>query len=156
MGSEMCIRDSKWVMLDAACIHSRLVLPMEQPQADEAWSRAKLDDRRAKSVLEKMNADLRPGNMKAEKLTGATLLREFLVQRVAPLQAHSHPLWTLGGADDDLRLNSAALANGDLVAALRFLVGEDVEGLEGTPAPCSFPTTGNRWWTPCPPLMGTV
>lgn len=32
-----------------------------------------------------MNADLRPGNAKAAKLTGATLLREFLTQRVAPL-----------------------------------------------------------------------
>ena len=47
-------------------------------QANEAWSCVKLDDRRAKSVLEKMNADLRPGNMKAAKLTGATLLRELL------------------------------------------------------------------------------
>ena len=34
-------------------------------------------------MLEKMNTDLRPGNMKAAKLTGATLLREFLAQRVA-------------------------------------------------------------------------
>ena len=39
---------SKWVMMDARCIHSRLVLPTEQPQPDEAWSHAKLDDRRAK------------------------------------------------------------------------------------------------------------
>ena len=65
-------------MLDAGCIHSRLVLPTEQPQADEAWSRVKLDDRWAKLMLEKVNANLRPGNMKAAKLTGATLLRELL------------------------------------------------------------------------------
>ena len=69
---------SKWVMMDARCIHSRLVLPTEPAQPDEAWSRMKLDDRRAKLMPEKMNADLRPGNMKAAKLTGATLLREFL------------------------------------------------------------------------------
>ena len=82
-----------------------------------------------------MNADLRPGNIKAAKLTGATLLREFLAQRVAPLQVHSRPLWMLRGADDDLRVNSAALADEELVAALRLLVGDDVEGLEGAPAP---------------------
>ena len=58
-----------------------MVLPTEQPQHDEAWSRAKLDDRQAKLVVEKMNADLRRSNMKAAKLTGATLLREFLMQR---------------------------------------------------------------------------
>ena len=57
-------------MMDAKCNHSRLVLPMEQPQADEAWSRVKLVDHRVKLVLEKMNADLRPGNMKATKMTG--------------------------------------------------------------------------------------
>ena len=84
------------------------MLPTEQPQADEAWSRAKLDDRRANSVLEKMNADLRPGNMKAETLAGVALLREFLTQRVAPLQAHSRPLWRLEHVDADLRLNSEA------------------------------------------------
>ena len=122
-------------MLDAGCINSRLALPTEQLQADEAWSRVKLDDRRAKLVLEKMNADLRPSNMKAAKLTGAMLLREFLVHRVVPLQAHSCPLWRLGDADIDLRLNSAALADEDLTAALRFLVGEDVEGPEGAPIP---------------------
>ena len=87
---------SKWVMMDAGCIHSRLVLPTEQPQPDEAWSRAKLDDRRAKLVLEKMNDSLRPGNVKAAKLTGAMLMREFLTLQVAHLQAHLHPLWTLG------------------------------------------------------------
>ena len=79
---------------------------MGQPKSVDAWSRANLDDRRAELVLEKMNADLRPGNMKVAKLTGATLLREFLAHRVAPLQAHSRPLWRLEEADADLRLNS--------------------------------------------------
>ena len=98
-------------MLDAGCINSRLVLPTGQPQADEAWSRANLDGRRAKLVLEKMNVDLRPSNMKAVKLTGATLLREFLAHWVAPLQAHSRLLWRLGDADSDLCLNSEALVD---------------------------------------------
>ena len=58
--------------------------------------------------------------MKAAKLTSATLLREFLAHRVAPLHAHSRPLWRLGDADTDLCLNSKALADEDLAAALRF------------------------------------
>ena len=86
-------------------------------------------------MLEKMNADLRPSDMKATKLTGATLLREFLAHRVAPLQAHSRPLWRLNDADTNLRLSSEALADEDLSAALRFLVGEDVASLEGAPVP---------------------
>ena len=60
-------------------------------------------------MLEKMTVDLKPGNAKAAKLTGAMLLREFLMLRVAPLQACSLPLWTLGGAEDKLRLSPTAL-----------------------------------------------
>ena len=83
-------------MVDAYCVHPRLKQPTEMPQSDEGWSRAKLTDVRATSVLEKMNADLRPGNAKAAKVTGAMLPREFLMLRVAPLQARSSPLWMLG------------------------------------------------------------
>ena len=85
----------------------------------------KLTDDWAAPVLEKMNADLKPGNVKAAKLTGAMLLREFLMLRVAPLQACSCPLWTLGGEDDKLRLNSVALTDEELAAALRLLVEDD-------------------------------
>ena len=111
------------VMVDARCHNSRLELPTKQPEAVEAWSRTKLDDRRAKLVLEKMNADLRPGSLRAAKLTGASLLREFLSHRVAPLQAHSRPLWRLADADVILRLSLDALSDEDLTAALRCLVG---------------------------------
>ena len=83
---------SKWVMVDVGRLHPQLVLPTRQPKSVDAWSRAELVDPRAKAVLKRMNANLRPGNLGAVKLTGATLLREFLEHRVAPLQEHSLPL----------------------------------------------------------------
>ena len=95
----------------------------------------KLDDRRVKLVLEKMKVDLRPGNLRAAKLTGATLLRVFLENRVAPLQEHSLPLWRLGGADAALRLSSEALTDEDLAAALHSLVWGDVASPMGAPVP---------------------
>ena len=55
-------------MVDAGRIHPRLVLPMEHPTSSDDWSRAELVDPRAKLVLEKMDADLRPANMAATKL----------------------------------------------------------------------------------------
>ena len=69
-------------------------------------------------MLEKMNANLRPGSLRAAKLTGASLLREFLSHRVAPLQAHSRPLWRLTDTDVVLRLSLDALNDEDLTAAL--------------------------------------
>ena len=54
---------------------------------------------------------------------------------MASLQAHSRPLWMLEGTDDKLRVSPTALADEDLAAALRFLVGEDMASLEGAPTP---------------------
>ena len=75
-----------------------------------------------------MNADLRPGNLGAAKLTGAMLLREFLEHRVAPLREHSLPLWRL-------HPSPVVLAGEDLAAVLQSLVGGDVARLGGAHVP---------------------
>nr|XP_020192514.1 transcription initiation factor TFIID subunit 3-like [Aegilops tauschii subsp. strangulata] len=113
--------------MDAKFVHPRLVLPTEIPQSDKGWSCVKLTDERATSVLEQMNTDLKPGNTKAAKVTGAMLLWEFLMLRVAPLLARTRPLWRLGDEEDKVRLSSEALPDGELAAALRLLVGDDQE-----------------------------
>ena len=115
-------------MVDAGRIHPRLILPTEQPTSSDDWSRAELVDPRAKPVLEKMDVELRPGNMSAAKLTGASLLREFLEHQVAPLRKYSLPLWRP-------RLSPAVLADEDLAAVLQSLVGGDVARLEGASVP---------------------
>ena len=119
---------SKWVLVDAGRIHPRLILPTEQPTSSSDWGRAELVDPRAKLVLEKMDADLRPANMAAAKLTGASLLREFLEHQLAPLRQYSLPMWRP-------RPSPPALADGDLAAVLQSLVGGDVARLEGAPTP---------------------
>nr|XP_020192898.1 wiskott-Aldrich syndrome protein family member 1-like [Aegilops tauschii subsp. strangulata] len=55
------------------------------------------------------------------------LLREFLMLRVAPLQVRTRPLWRLGDEEDKVHLSPEALPDGELVAALRLLVGDDQE-----------------------------
>src|SRR3954465_5849175 len=84
---------SKWVLVDAGRIHPRLILPTEQPVSSGDWGRAELADPHAKPVLEKMDADLKPANMAAAKLTGASLLREFLEHQLAPLRQYPLPMW---------------------------------------------------------------
>ena len=79
-------------------------------------------------MLEKMDAELRPANMAAAKLTGASLLREFLERQLAPLRQYSLPMWRP-------HPSPAALADGDLAAVLQSLVGGDVARLEGAPTP---------------------
>ena len=76
-------------MLDAKLAHPRLMLPMEAPRQGKEWPRVELVDERASSVLGQMMTDLKPGNARAAKITGAMLLREFLTMRVALLQARA-------------------------------------------------------------------
>ena len=73
-------------MVDAGRIHPRLILPTAHPASSDDWSRVELVDPRAKPVLEKMHADLRPASMAAVKLTGASLLREFPEHQLALLR----------------------------------------------------------------------
>ena len=122
-------------MVDAGRTHSRLILPTGQPKSADDWSRAELVDPRARPVLEKMDADLWPDNMATAKLTGASLLREFLEHRVAPLREHSLLLWKHGRADAALRSNLEALADEDLATVLHALVEGDMARLEGAPVP---------------------
>ena len=72
-----------------------------------------------------MQTDLKPGNAKAAKVTGAMLLREFLMLRVASLQARARPLWELGDEGDKTRLRPGPLPDDELATVLRLLVGEN-------------------------------
>nr|XP_020201555.1 proline-rich protein 36-like [Aegilops tauschii subsp. strangulata] len=95
------------------------------PVSQEGWLRAKLTDPRAVQVLQRMTADLKPGDSRAAKLTGAMIVKEFMTQDVAPLQARPRPLWKLEDEGDDLRLRPEALSVEELGSALRSLVGDD-------------------------------
>ena len=112
-------------MMDAKCAHPCLTPSTEMPQSNKGWLRAELADERALPVLAQMQEDLKPGNAKAAKVTGAMLLREFLMLRVAPLQARSRPMWKLGDGEDKIRLRLGALPDDELAAVLRLLVGDN-------------------------------
>ena len=58
-----------------------------------------------------MDADLRPASTAAAKLTGASLLREFLEHQLAPLHPYSLSMWRP-------HPSPAVLADEDLAAIL--------------------------------------
>ena len=66
--------------------------------------------------------------MAVAKLTGASLLREFLEHQLAPLRQYSLPMWRP-------HPSPVVLADEDLAAVLQSLVGGDVARLEGAPTP---------------------
>ena len=126
---------NKWIFMDAKRSYPRLELPTGLPTPQEGWSHEKLTDPRAEQLMEKMVVGLKPDDPKAEKLTGAMIVKEFLTQCLAPLQAHSHPLWSFKGAEDDLRLCSDTLSDEELSKAVRTLLGKDQGGPPDTHLP---------------------
>ena len=92
-------------------------------------------DPRARLVLEKMDMDLRPASMAAAKLTGASLLREFLEHQLAPLCQYPLPMWRP-------HLSPAVLVDEDLAAVLQSLVGGDLRGWRAPLCPCFFEMIG--------------
>ena len=63
--------------------------------------------------------------LKDAKLMGAMLIREFLKQRVAPLQDRPRPLWKLGGDDDKILLRRDPRPEEELKKVLLYLTGQD-------------------------------
>ncbi|KAE8820941.1 hypothetical protein D1007_00969 [Hordeum vulgare] len=82
----MCLKDA----------NPRLEESKELPEKTSAWSSTKLSDPRFVLVLERFSRDI-----SAKRLTGGMIVKEFLAQRLAPLQAHSSPLWEYRAGDDE-------------------------------------------------------
>ena len=52
------------------------------------------------------------------------VVKEFVRQRVAPLQRHSRSMWDLAGVEDPMRLQKTSLTAGTLSMVLELLTGE--------------------------------
>ena len=57
-------------------------------------------------------------------VTVPMVVKEFVRQRIAPLQRHSRPMWDLAGIEDPMRLQRPSLAAGTLSMVLKLLTGE--------------------------------
>ncbi|KAE8766884.1 hypothetical protein D1007_61825 [Hordeum vulgare] len=91
----------RWVLMSLKDANPRLEVPKGPPEKTSTWSSAKLSDPRAVPNLERFSRGI-----SAKRLTGGMRVKEFLAQRVAPLQAHSRPLWDYQLGDDKLMLRS--------------------------------------------------
>ena len=61
--------------------------------------------------------------LREKDLTGRMVVKEFLRQRVAPLQLHSRALWTLEGVEDPLWLHASLLDEATLSYSTKVLFG---------------------------------
>ena len=65
-------------------------------------------------------------------LTGQMVARDFVQRRIAPLQAHTKPMWMYSGPQDKMRLHPEALPEGQVALAMKVLFGRaEIPGAEG-------------------------
>ncbi|KAE8774839.1 hypothetical protein D1007_52743 [Hordeum vulgare] len=76
----------RWVLMCLKEANPWLEDLKELPDKTFAWISAKVSDPRDVPVLERFSRDI-----SAKRLTGRMIVKEFLAQRLAPLQAHSSP-----------------------------------------------------------------
>ncbi|KAE8820476.1 hypothetical protein D1007_01624 [Hordeum vulgare] len=88
-----------WVLMTLKDANPWMDEPKGLSEKTSAWSSVKLSNPRAAPVLERFSR-----NISAKRMTGGMIVKEFLAQRLAPLQAHSRPLWDYRAGDDELRL----------------------------------------------------
>ncbi|KAE8767172.1 hypothetical protein D1007_61509 [Hordeum vulgare] len=93
---------------------------MGLPEKTSVWTSAKLSEPRAAPILERFSRDI-----SAKRLTSGMIVKEFLAQRLAPLQAHSRPLWDYQIGDDKLRLSSQDLPTEELNKVMATVLGGD-------------------------------
>ncbi|KAE8783855.1 hypothetical protein D1007_42603 [Hordeum vulgare] len=109
-----------WVLMSLKDANSRLEMPKGLPKKIYAWSSVKLSDPRAVPILGRFSRDI-----SANRLTDGMIVKEFLAQCLAPLQAHSRPLWDYQLGDDKLRLLSQDLSTEELNRVVPTLLGGD-------------------------------
>lgn len=114
----------RWVLMCLKDANPRLEEPKGLPEKTSAWSSAKLSDPRVVPVLEPFCRDI-----SAKRLTRGVIAKEFLAQRLAPLQAHSRPPWEYRAGDDEFRLRSRDLPAEDLGRVLAIRLGGDPSDL---------------------------
>ncbi|KAE8798272.1 hypothetical protein D1007_26568 [Hordeum vulgare] len=88
-----------WVLMRFKDVNPRLEEPKGLKEKSSAWSSANLSDPRAAPILARFSCDI-----SAKRVTGGMIVKEFLAQRLVPLEAHSSLLWDYQISDDKLRL----------------------------------------------------
>ncbi|KAI5006166.1 hypothetical protein ZWY2020_033409 [Hordeum vulgare] len=109
-----------WVLMSLKDANLRLEEPKVLPEKTSVWISAKLSDPRAVPILERFSR-----NISAKRLTGGMIVKEFLAQRLAPLQAYSTPMWDYQLGDEKLRLWSQVLPIEELNRVTTILLGGD-------------------------------
>src|SRR5664279_2992311 len=90
---------SRWLYVDTRQASPIFKAPDAPAVKRAGWEGTRIDEEVLVPLTQRMH-DLRDAG-----LTGAMVAKEFTKRRIAPLQAHTNPMWTYSGAGDTMRLS---------------------------------------------------
>ena len=114
---------SRWIFMDARQFSPLFLLPTAPAVKSSGWEHDELRDARLAPLVERMQ------ELRAAKLTGAMVAKEFIRRRIAPLQRRSRPVWRITGGEDPMRLSADNLRPEVVEEILKILFSEKVGGL---------------------------
>ncbi|KAE8782746.1 hypothetical protein D1007_43842 [Hordeum vulgare] len=114
----------RWVLMSLKDSNPQLEVLKGLPEKTSTWRSMKLSDPRDMPILERFSRDI-----STKWLAGGMIVKEFLAQRLVPLQAHSRLLWDYQFGDDKLRLRSKDLPTEELNRIVVTLMGGDLGDL---------------------------
>ena len=114
--------------MDAHAFSPLLTIPGLLASPSSVWRHQKLTDRRLAFVWKRL------AGLQELGVTMPMVVKEFVKQRIAPLQCHARPMWDFTNAEDPMRLQKSSLAADTLSVVLKHLTGE--------PEPADLPRGG--------------
>ena len=76
-----------------------LEVPDEPPLKNSQWGKASFDGAKNASLMGRLSF------LHEEGFTGQKIVADFVTRRIAPLQAHSVPMWMYSGPNDKMLLH---------------------------------------------------
>ena len=105
----------KWVLIDAKEQSAYFDEPVAPPLKNTNWSSEKLQHPKIAPLILRMRLVREAG------LTGQMVAEDFVRRRIAPLQAHTKPVWMYSGPADSMRLHHGAHTPDDVTSILGTL-----------------------------------
>ena len=108
----------QWLLFDARVLSPLLLTPGAPTSPSSGWVHERLSDQRLAFVWKRLE------RLQELEVTAPMVVKEFVKQRIAPLQRHSRPMWDFTGAGDPMRLQKPSLAADTLSVVLKLLTSE--------------------------------
>ncbi|KAE8776992.1 hypothetical protein D1007_50273 [Hordeum vulgare] len=91
----------QWVLVEAAGAGALFQPPLSPATPKQGWEREELGDPRLAPVLTRL------GQLRRAGVSMVMVVREFICQRIAPLQRHSRPMWAYARPSDSMGTQAA-------------------------------------------------